>query len=184
MLHKIGFFLFTAIVFTSCWIKTNDKILGQSSDSLEYDPSYEEMKKEYIQRYRREEIIDTTFQQAQGKVSLQLIHLCLFDSLTIPAKYNWGNNENFHTHNFASELRIFQAGDTILTATIEKDMFNTLLSDELKKYGVLMYPSLRDYDFVNGVFKIHYSLSIPLTDVGVSVVLEVGVDGTMSVKND
>ncbi len=85
--------------------------------------------------------------------------------------------ENFVTHNFTSSLKISQNNETIIDREINKSDFNKVLEDHLKEYAVMFPPSLRYYaDSIN----INYSISIPLTDVGIGVTATIKPDRTIS----
>lgn len=155
-----------------------------TNESTEDDLSYNEILNEYISSYNKKIKIDTSI---NGELFVNLEHYCLYDNgIKIPEKYNWGQKkEVFLTHNFASKLLILNDQKQVLISKIivKKD-FEQLLSEELRKYGVLLYPTFRNYDNERQIFQIHYSISIPLTDIGQSVILEVGLNGNIRAISD
>jgi hypothetical protein len=60
-------------------------------------------------------------------------------------------------------------------------MFKDKIFEEEKLYGALLHPQL---SFSDKGITIDYSISIPLTDVGVGASLECGYDGKLSVKKN
>lgn len=150
------------------------------------DQSYEEMQSEYIKRYSEKNVIDTCFYGLNNKIiNLKFEYYCLFDTLTIPTKYDWGNSpHNFKTHNFASHVVLSVDSKKIVSRTITKEDFKKVLDESLIKYGVLLYPNIRGFDKETGLISIQYSLSIPLTDVGTSVKLDIALDGKLFFGSD
>ena len=110
-------------------------------------------------------------------------HYCTFDSaLHLPGKYVavYGLKE-FTTHNFKSALKITEAGRAIVDTIITKEVFKDMIFDEEKLYGALLYPRL---SFSGKNVVIDYSISVPLTDVGVGVSLEWDYDGRWVIKKN
>jgi hypothetical protein len=152
-------------------------------DPFANQPTYEDLKAEYILKYKNIEIIDTNFLVGNLEYRLQFEHYCLYDTLVIPEKYSWSNNpQDFITHNFESKVLLAQGKDTIVSTIIRKDAFEQNLDNSLLKYGVLLYPSYRGFNQAQNAVQIHYSISVPLTDVGKGVELEIGLDGNLTVK--
>ena len=109
------------------------------------------------------------------------MHYCTYDSaLHLPSKYieDYGLKE-FTTHDFKSILKISSADSLVVDTVITKKTFKDEMFREEKLYGVLLHPRLL---FSDTSLMIEYSISIPLTDVGVSAYLECGYDGKLSVK--
>jgi len=51
-----------------------------------------------------------------------------------------------------------------------------MIFPELKQYGVLLYPAYRGFHAERNAIEIGYSISIPLTDVGKGVSVEIGLN--------
>lgn len=137
--------------------------------------------KEYISNYNDTIKIDTSFLFEEKKVCITFKHYCLRDSaLVIPSKYvsSYGTKE-FVTHNFQSSLKITSDGVPVLDTIIRKSLFKKSLYEELRNYGVLLYP---DHKFINNHISIDYSISIPLTDVGISAAIVCDYMGKLEVQ--
>lgn len=151
------------------------------ADTSEDETSYEDTQKEYTLMYDRKEKIDTSFKVNNQTFNLLFEHYCLNDdTLIIPSKYSWSKSpKDFVTHSFVSKLLLIQnqTNDTIVNTLVKKKFFKELLDENLAKYGVLLYPTYRGFNQEKNVVQIHYSISIPLTDVGKSVLLDIGING-------
>lgn len=149
--------------------------------------TYNQILDEYKLLYHNNIIIDTLFQlKKEESFRLRLEHSCLFDTLIIPAKYNWSaDKEEFHTHNFSSKLYLVKNNkDTILNTIIKKENFYPL-DESLQKYGVLLYPNFKGFNYEANKFTIQlqYSISVPLTDVGKTVYANIDLKGKLSFEN-
>jgi hypothetical protein len=147
----------------------NPKVIRDSTPDVEI--SLQSIIDDYKSRYKDTLKIDTTFFNENKKISILFLHFCKFDSaLTIKKPYTstFGLN-SFVTHSFESTLKIYHNDSLIVDAVITKRLFNDKLFDEEKKYGVLLSPVIK---FAKGVMIMHYSVSVPLTDVGMEVSLD------------
>ncbi|MHA4810911.1 hypothetical protein ACX0G9_22580 [Flavitalea flava] len=88
--------------------------------------------------------------------------------------------DSFVTHNFVTQVRLDKNNKTILQRTIYKEDFEKFLDSPLKDYATLRCPSLA---ISNGSIELDYSISIPLTDVGVGMTMMIKNDGTISYQN-
>ena len=155
------------------------------NDSSEDEPTYQDMQKEYTLMYNKEIDIDTSLQVKGQIFNLRFKHYCLFDTLVIPSKYSWAESpKDFYTHNFASKLLVTEGNDTLVNTIIKKDMFNQLLDESLIKYGVLSNPNFRGYNQTKDVIQFQYSISVPLTDVGKGVLLDIGLNGEIKASKE
>lgn len=131
------------------------------------DESQVDFRKELIATYLTPVIIDTFFVDNGKKFEAVFHYFCTMDSgLTVPAKYNFDTNKDFVTHNFISDLILLSDKDTLFKKQITKSTFDNLLDSSLKKYATLLYPN---FYIKNDSIEIHYSISIPVTDVGIGV---------------
>ena len=151
--------------------KTSTKI----DNTVEDNESQVDYRKEFIATYKKPVFIDTSF-IANGKRFEILFHyFCTMDSgIIVPAKYNFDTNQEFATHNFISDLVVLSDKDTIFKKRITKKTFDTLLDNSLKKYAILLYP---DISIKNDSIEIGYSISIPVTDVGIGVNIKFDKNG-------
>ena len=136
---------------------------------------------DYIKSYKDTVRVDTSFEYNHEKLKISFKHYCTYDSaLHLPSKYiGMYALKEFTTHNFKSILKISSGGNLMIDTTITKEMFSDKIFEEEKSYGALLYPHL---SFSDKVVTIDYSISIPLTDVGVGASLECGYDGKLSIK--
>jgi hypothetical protein len=82
--------------------------------------------------------------------------------------------DSFVTHNFVSDLAFEKEGREILRRSIVKNDFDKFLYPEEKSYGALLFPELR---LGGDSIELGYSISIPLTDVGVGAHVAIYADG-------
>ncbi|HEX4372641.1 MAG TPA: hypothetical protein VHZ50_04975, partial [Puia sp.] len=101
-------------------------------------------------------------------------------ALIIPAKYDFDTHKDFTTSNFKSHIVLIKNIDTILNKIIDKAIFKKLLSPELDSFATLSFP---DFKLSNDTIEIHYSISIPVTDVGTSAVIKFDKNGNYYISN-
>ena len=140
------------------------------------EPSLGEIYKECIDRYTHPVIIDTVFRIGGAPYHLRLKHYCLMDStIHLPKDYVTPFHlDSFVTHNFVSDLSLEKEGREILRRSFVKNDFDKFLYPEEKSYGVLLCPNLR---LGGDSIQLGYSISIPLTDVGVGAYVTIDADG-------
>jgi hypothetical protein len=129
-----------------------------------------DFRKEFISLYQKPVLIDTSFVDQDKKYEVIFHHFSIMDNgLVVPDKYNFDTHKDFTTHNFVSDLAVLSDKDTVFKKQITKATFNSLLDTldtPLSKYATLLYPTLK---LNNDSIQIHYSISIPVTDVGIGV---------------
>lgn len=146
------------------------------------EPQYDEMKAEFLATYDKVQKIDSVFTFRSGQAyNLSLTYYCLKDSSVIlPARYNWsGREEIFPTHPFVCEYKMSRAGETLAKGVIQKQTFSAQLDSALQAYGVLQYPHL---SFNENRVEMAFSISVPLTDVGVGVTAYLQEDGLLKIE--
>ena len=173
--------LILAICCTGC----SDGSLNESKRDTEKVPNEDpvtpdmaEFRKLYPERYK----IDYRLELATPDSVYHFFvrHYCLYDSLIIvPARYNFDTNEAFITHNFESEILITRNGETLVKKKVTKADFQSELFSSLDSFGVMLPPTCR---VENEKLKMDYSISIPVTDVGLGVTLLVDTIGNFSIK--
>jgi len=160
-----------------------DSLKNRQVEEKEYEePDTKELRKEYVSNYAKIEIIDTSFIDSVGKqIEVQTKYYCLFDSaIFIPKEYVWEDTTKpFITHNYSHDIKIVINKKIIFNKTITKADFDDNLYPELKKYAVLSLPNF-SYDQKTTQFNFGYSLSIPITDVGVGRRLIIDEKGHIS----
>jgi hypothetical protein len=160
-----------------------DSLTNRQVEEKEYEePDTKELRKEYISNYAKIEIMDTSYIDSVGKeIQVQTKYYCLFDSaIFIPKEYVWEDTTKpFITHNYSHDIKIVINKKIIFNKTITKADFDDNLYPELKKYAVLKLPNF-SYDQKRTQFNFGYSLSIPITDVGVGRRLIIDEKGQIS----
>jgi hypothetical protein len=136
---------------------------------------------DYVARYKTICSIDSAFKIGTDTFVLHLQHYCLMDSaVDVPKKYVYMYKlDSFVTHSFITSLSIKKNNKIIVQRKISKRDFEKALYSELKDYGVLFCPSVT---VLNGTINLAYSISIPLTDVGVSATAEIDRNGILIFK--
>lgn len=186
-------FFFT-LFFSDCETKKNGKVASsneawdsvaieaskeQMTEEANQEPDYKKQRGKFILSYNDAVEIDTTLAFGQEDINIRFKYYCLFDSaIKIPSKYIWeGGMDQFATHNFESDILITKNEGLLYEAKVDKETFANLLTKDLVSYGVLLYPSFRKFDPEKREFVFHYSISIPITDVGTSATLYISMDG-------
>jgi len=137
---------------------------------------------EYVDHYKKPCKIDSVFTFGADTFQMHLKHYCLMDSaIKVPKKYvHMYKLDSFVTHNFATVIRLDKNSKTIFKRTVYKNDFEKFLYPQLKEYGALLCPEM---NLSNNTIELDYSISIPLTDVGVGVAMVMNPDGTITYKN-
>jgi hypothetical protein len=151
-----------------------------NNDTAEVEEDQSDWRQELINEYSREILIDTTITATGKTYKVLLRHYCTWDSgIIVPAKYNFDTNKDFRTHNFQSELTLIENGDTAFKKIITKADFNPLLYTELKSYATLYHPV---FEIQNDSIRVFYSISIPVTDVGIGAAIKLDSKGNFSLE--
>jgi hypothetical protein len=149
-----------------------------SLDSNQEDTGPKQVKKDLVDSYSKPIFIDTTF---KGEYRVIFKHFCTMDSaLTIPAKYDFDTHTNFMTSNFKSNIILIRNRDTILNKSIDKSIFKKLLYPELDSFGTLLFP---DLILSKDTIEIHYSITIPITDIGIPAVIKFDKKGDYTITD-
>ena len=152
-----------------------------TDDSTEVGLDLAQVRKDFINSYSNPMVIDTSFYMDDTLYKVKFTHYATMDSgLTVPSSYNFDTNKDFVTHNFKSKLLIIKDADTILTRDITKQTFKEYLRPELDSFATLLSPNF----LIQGdTIKLSYSLTIPVTDVGISVDVEFDTKGNSNISN-
>jgi hypothetical protein len=142
-----------------------------------------DFRQEFISLYQKPVLIDTSFVDNGKEYEIFFHHFSTMDNgLVVPAKYNFDTNKDFVTHNFVSDLTVLTGKDTVFKKHITKAMFKPLLDTLdtlLNEYATLLYPTL---DINNDSIQIHYSISIPVTDVGIDADIKFDKQGNYVIR--
>jgi hypothetical protein len=150
------------------------------TDTLDTEENGLAYRQEYLSEYSRNFVIDTAFTVRETTYRIHFTHYCTWDSsLVVPAKYNFDTKVDFRTHNFQSDLIVLEGNDTAFKKTITKEDFNPLLYTALKKYATLSHPVL---NIKNDSIQLFYSISIPVTDVGIGAAIQFDRRGNFTLE--
>ncbi|WP_431213562.1 hypothetical protein ACQ86N_01155 [Puia sp. P3] len=129
-----------------------------------------------IAEYTKTVLVDTSFLLGEDLYNLHAEHRCLMDSaIRVPKPYTRIYKlDSFVTHNFATQVRLTRNGKTILERSIHKSDFDGHLDPYLRKYGALRHPN---FELKDGKILLQYSISIPLTDVGIGAYADMDKEG-------
>lgn len=129
--------------------------------------------------------IDSTVYRGPDTIRLLIRNYALRDTfIVVPEKYTaMYGLKSYKAPEFSSDLQLVKNGVTLLDTSYTKNLFFNQLELELElvDYGALMYPTVA---FEKSRAKVDYSISIPLTDVGVGVSLFINFDGKLKVIGD
>jgi hypothetical protein len=163
----------------------NDPKLPKNDDEVE--PTFDEAKADLIKSYSEIKKIDTLIIDDKDSLAIHFKYYCLHDSSTIvPARYiAWKDEKkDFTANNFASKIIIIKNRDTIFNRIVYKKGFAPVVDEELKKYGVMVDAGFQGYEKVKGKLLFDYTVSIPMTDVGVPVFLTIDKKGNYAVHDE
>lgn len=145
------------------------------------EPDFSDALQEFNELYRAPTILNSTINTSEDTLQFMLKHFSLADSIVVPKKYNWGADKfDYVVRNVASRITITRNDEVLVDTTLTKENFVHLLDDNLKAYGVLMFPAYQGYDSADRLFIVNYSVSIPCTDVGKLVSLKVGTNSILT----
>lgn len=150
-----------------------------SDDTIPSLDTYAQMRSEYIKRYHLDVVVlDSSFKINNEHVKIDVKYKCSNDSsVIIPVEYNWGQDpEEFITHSFKTELTISKNSKMVLSEQITRESFGSQLTYPLNELGVLQYPSFVRDEGDSNLLIFHFSISIPLTDVGKQVTLKLNME--------
>ena len=171
------------LVFAACTNSEQEtsSIATKADDSTEEGVDLAEVRKDLISSYSNPIVIDSSFYWEDTLYKVKFTHFSTMDSgLTVPSLYNFDTNKDFVTHNFVSNLFIVKDADTILTREITKQTFKEYLRPELDSNATLRFGNF----YIQGdTIKLSYSLSIPVTDVGIHVEVEFDTKGYSNISN-
>lgn len=181
---KLHFYVtsLTCTILLGCNSTASKKDIPSSTlnDSFAAATANNSYREEYITQYNQPINVDTNVQLGQQTYRLQYSHTCNWDSaLLIPAFYNLDTKKEFRTHQFSSSLTLLQKSDTIFHQKIGKKLFDPILDTVLTKYATLLYPALT---IQNNAIHIHYSISIPATDIGIGAQIQFDKNGNYSIS--
>jgi hypothetical protein len=160
---------------------------GVRPDSEEETPTPTDERKRLSKTYDEVKKIDTILKVGNDSLHLKVKYYCVKDSsLVIPKQYVFGEKppKDFTTHDFASDIVITQNEQIIFNKTIRKSSFTSVITDQLKKYGILMMPYLSSSSGDKKQVILDYSISIPGSEIGTGVSLIINKKGDYTVAKN
>ncbi len=150
--------------------------LPESPDAI--TPDLAEIRRLYPERYKTDYRVNLATPDSIYHFLVR--HYCLYDSAVIvPSRYNFDTNAPFTTHNFETEILITRGEDTLVRKKVIKDDFRGNLFPALDSFGVMLPPTCK----VNhSKLILEYSISVPVTDVGIGLTLLVDTMGNYSIQ--
>jgi hypothetical protein len=106
----------------------------------------------------------------------------LNDELSIPEKLIPDNNQEFKTHQFATDIVIISNKDTIIRKTITVKDFKGNIPSNLSEYGVISEPIFIGYNEQTDQFDFHFKISIPLTNTAISRIASLKRNGALNIR--
>jgi hypothetical protein len=181
------FLYITCLTFVGCLnpkAENSKAITDNKSQILKSDTSFEEpdpgkLYNEMIKNYSTVKTLDTIYEFNNDTFKVNLKYYCTYDSgLHIPAKYNFFNHMAFVSHNYKTIAVILKNQDTIFNSQIDKQQFKDYLYPELDSFAVLFEPEL---SFKQDTTLLDFSISIPVTDVGIGLVMKIDPKGNYKI---
>lgn len=160
---------------------------GNRPDDEQDTPSSTEERRRVLKSYDEIKIVDTTLINGDDSIRLHLKYFCLKDEiLVIPKSYVFDKNNprDFITHDFASNILLIHKSDTIFKKTIRKNDFNSIIADQLIKFGTLRMPNLSASNMDKSQIVLVYSISIPMTEIGTSVSFIINKKGDFKIAKE
>jgi hypothetical protein len=193
MLKIICYLFFISLIITAC-TDASSTATGNGADSTKKDSATSVKAAIDKDVYNEEQEIknmiremtniceaaitkDTVFIMGNDTLSVTFKHSCTGDSFLLPARYIEAYKiDRFMAHSLRSNIVVKKNGMGILDKRIDKKDYELVLDASLKEYAVLLYPKLTSS---GDTIYINYSLSIPLTDVGIAVRASILKDGSI-----
>lgn len=167
-----------------------DSVMNASDrpDSEQDSTSPAEERKKLAKTCNDVSIIDSTFISNQDTLHFHLKYYCLKDQkITVPKTYasDMKNPRDYTTYAFASDILLVRNKDTVLMKQFKASDFYPFFEDNfggnLKKYGSILMPELARERKDKSKIILGYSISIPATDIGIGLSLEILNNGKYKV---
>jgi hypothetical protein len=152
-------------------------------DDVDPEPTPKELLKERLDRYNEVDRKTLSITLADGsKLTLRYKYYCAFDGkIDLPKRYlKMYGLSTFKTHNFVSEIDYRRNGKILYKGLITRKDFDPLLFDSLKQYATLLFPSV---ELTSAGLMLHFSATIPLTDVGTSASMFIDPSGKKTISD-
>lgn len=187
-MNKFSIIVFTIFIIISCNSNQENQLASEATEIKEDSTSghdepsegqsLEEIIKAFTDEYTKKEKYDSTFFIGTDLYKIEFEHYCLFDSGIVVDKPFVGiyKLDSFVTHNFATRFTVTKNGESPITRYITRDNFKGKVDSLYTSEGALLYPN---FHVSEGAFFFTYSLSVPLTDVGIPVGCKIDLNGDM-----
>jgi hypothetical protein len=162
-------------------------VAAGKSENDDPEPSFEDVLAELRTAYNKVEHIDKTVIDGRDTLQLHETYYFLHDSsLIVPKLYVWGGDttKDFTANTFATKIIVVNNRDTVLNKIFKKTDFDKVLWDRLQQYAIIFTADYIGYDESKGEFALGYSITIPLTDVGVPAAITVDKKGHYKILDE
>jgi len=152
----------------------------EPQDSPDVEPTFAEVKADLLSKYDKVERIDTTVIVGSDSLHVHEKYYCLKDNaVVVPKKYLWGGDttKDFVTHSFVTHIIVIKNKDTIINKIFRKKDFDPVVNPEERKYAIIFDSGFEGYQKQYDSIVFGYSISIPLTDVGVPAYIAIDKNG-------
>jgi len=160
---------------------------NEPNDSTDVEPTFDEVKADLLSKYDKIERIDTTIIVGGDSLHVHEKYYCLKDNkVIVPKRYLWGGDttKDFVTHSFATQVVIMKNKDTIINKIFKKSDFNRVLNPEERKYAIIFDARFEGYYKQYDGIIFGYSITIPLTDIGVPAYIAVNKKGEYKILDE
>src|ERR1700733_10806134 len=98
----------------------------------------------------------------------------------------WGTDttKDCISNTLATKIIVINNRDTVLNKVFKKREFDKVLWDRLQQYAIIFTADYLGYDKTKGEFGLGYSITIPLTDVGVPAYITVDKTGKYKILDE
>jgi hypothetical protein len=177
----------TAIAFKKPNLNALPPLKTGSNDVV--DVTFDDVLSDLRASYNKIKKVDKRVVDGKDTLQLHETYYCLHDSsLKVPGRYMgpWGRDitKDFIANTFATKIVVIKNSDTVLNKVFKKKEFNQVVWNRLKQYAIISNPDYIGYNLTKGEFALGYSITIPLTDVGVQASITVDKKGNYKVLDE
>jgi len=132
--------------------------------------------------YDLKKVVDSLMPFSGENVELLFEYYGLRDEpKVIPGSY-YELGGDFKTFELVAYLELALGDSVVFEQVIKPSTFKDILSEELQKYGSLLFPSFRGLTPDSSEVAIHFSITVPATDIGKGVTFFVNSDGQYRIE--
>jgi hypothetical protein len=167
--------------------KNKAKIPADAGD--DDGPTFNEVLAELKASYNKIAHVDKTVIDGKDTLQLHETYYCLHDhSLVVPkmciAAWGLKHPKPFIANTFATKIVVIDNRDTVLNRVFKRVDFNSALWDRLRQYAIIFSADYIGYDRQKHEFAMGYSITIPLTDVGLAAGVAIDKKGKYRILDE